>query len=111
MRLPSLLADWFWRVDAFLGGGVEPDRARRFAAAHPVRLGLISGLAFGGFFVLISAPSGTESAFTWPSLLGCLGGAAVMGMLFAGAGYFGRRQQRHYGYYPHEVPDEPGASM
>ncbi|WP_214325296.1 hypothetical protein [Nonomuraea sediminis] len=103
MRVLRLLADLFWRVDAFLGGDVKPHRGQRFAAAHPLRLGLIVGSAFGGLFgviVLISAALGAEYAFTLSSLLVCLGGAVFMGVFFVGVGYFGRWQQRHYGYYP-----------
>ncbi|MEU4233914.1 hypothetical protein AB0F17_57390 [Nonomuraea sp. NPDC026600] len=112
MRLLRLLAGWYWRLDAFLDGDVRPHRGQRFAAAHPVRLGLIVGPAFGalmGVIVLMCAALGAKYAFTLFSLLFCLGGAVVMGVFFVGLGYLGRWQQRHYGYYPHEVQDEPGS--
>ncbi|MFI7153933.1 hypothetical protein ACIBO2_54230 [Nonomuraea sp. NPDC050022] len=63
-----------------------------------------------GVIVLISAALGAEDALTLVSLLVCLGGAVLMGVFFVGLGYFGRRQQRHYGYYPHEAQDEPGSN-
>jgi hypothetical protein len=112
VRLLRLLAGWFWRVDAFLGGDVEPRRGQRFAAAHPVRLGLIAGPAFGAFMgviALISAALGAKYVFTVFNLLFCLGGVVFMGVFFMGLGYFGRWQQRHYGYYPHEAHGEPGS--
>lgn len=113
VRLLRFLADWFWRVDAFLGGDVKPNRGQRFAAAHPVRFGLIVGSAVGGLLgvvVLMSAALGAEYALTLTSLFVCLGGAVAMGVFLVGLGYFGRWQQRHYGYYPHDAQDEPGSN-
>lgn len=111
MRLLRLLAAWFWRVDAFLGGDVKPHRGQRFAAAHPVRLGLIVGPAFGGLLgviVLMSAVLGAKYALTLTSLFVCFGGAVVTGVFLVGLGYYGRWQQQHYGHYPHAAQDEPG---
>lgn len=106
MRLLRLIADSYWRVDAFLGGNVNPRRGQRFVAAHPVRYGLIVGSAFGAFMVvvgLICAALGAPYVFTLFNLLFCLGFAAVIGVGMVGVGYVTRWQQRHYGYYPHEV--------
>ncbi|MFG2075394.1 hypothetical protein [Nonomuraea maritima] len=109
MRLLRLLADWYWRVDAFLGGGVKPNRGQRFTAAHPVRFGLIMGSALGTFMGvvgLICAALGAPYVFTLFNLLFCLGLATVMGVCMVGVGYIARWGQRHYGYYPHEVQDQ-----
>jgi hypothetical protein len=113
VRLLRLLADWFWRVEAFLGGGVEPNRGERFVAAHPVRFGLIMGSAFGAFMgvvALICAALGAPYVFTLFNLLFCLGFAAVIGVWMVGVGYIVRWDQRHYGYYPHEVQDQSDSS-
>ncbi|MFC4014433.1 hypothetical protein ACFOY2_44930 [Nonomuraea purpurea] len=111
VRLSKLLADRFWRVNASLGGDAEPDRAQRFSATHPVRLGLIIGAAVGGFFgifLLIGAATGWKYAFTLSNLLFYLCVAAFAGLSMMGIGYVERRRQRHYGHYPNEVRDEPG---
>jgi hypothetical protein len=113
VRLLRLLADWFWREDAFLGGDVKPHRGQRFVAAHPVRFGLIVGSVIGGFLVfmmLMSAALGAEYALTLTSLLFCFGSAVFLGVFCLGLGYYGRWQQRHYGYYPHEAQDEPDSN-
>lgn len=110
MRLLRLLAEWFWRMDTFLGGDSSPEDSQRFSAAHPVRLGLVVGLAFGGLLgaiVLISALAGAEHALTLTSLAICVGGAAIIGLVFVGVGYFERRRQRHYGHYPPETHARP----
>ncbi|MEU0568598.1 hypothetical protein ABZ297_24915 [Nonomuraea sp. NPDC005983] len=76
-----------------------------------MRLGLITGATVGGFFViflLISAATGWEYAFALSTLLFCLCVVAFAGVGMMGIGYFERWRQRHYGHYPHEVPDEPG---
>jgi hypothetical protein len=109
VRLLRLLAGLFWQVDAFLGGGVKPHRGQRFVAAHPVRFGLIMGLAFEAFMGVISlicVALGAQYVFTLFSLLFCLGVAAVVGVCMMGLGYITRWEQRHYGYYPHDVQDQ-----
>ncbi|MEU6713905.1 hypothetical protein ABZ897_20735 [Nonomuraea sp. NPDC046802] len=111
MRLSKLFADWFWRVNASLGGDAEPDRAQRFSATHPVRLGLITGAAAGGFFgifLLVGAATGWKYAFTPSGLLFCLCVATFAGLIMMGIGYFERWRQRHYGHYPYEMQDDPG---
>ncbi|MGP3921419.1 hypothetical protein [Nonomuraea sp. 10N515B] len=112
MRWLKLLAGWFWRVDASLGGDAKPHLGQRFSAAHPVRLGLVAGAAVGGFlilFLLIGAATGWEYAFALATLLFCLCVAAFAGVSMMGIGYFERWRQRHYGHYPHEVQDERGS--
>ncbi|MEW1837406.1 hypothetical protein AB0392_05555 [Nonomuraea angiospora] len=97
-----LFADWFWRMDRSLGGAAEPHRGQRFAAAHPLRLGLIMGPAFGaliGVILLISAMAGVARPLTSTTLLLSLGLSAFVGVFFAGLGYFERRRQRHYGHH------------
>ncbi|MEV0626607.1 hypothetical protein ACI2LC_07495 [Nonomuraea wenchangensis] len=111
MRLSRLIAGWFWRVDASLGGDAKPHRGQRFSAAHPVRLGLVTGGAVGGFFLLfslISAATGYEYAFAPSTLLFCLCVSAFAGLSMMGIGYFERWHQRHYGHYPHETQSERG---
>ncbi|MFD0883687.1 hypothetical protein ACFQ08_03830 [Streptosporangium algeriense] len=111
MRALKVLTDWFWRVDASLGGAAKPHRGQRFSAAHPARLGLIAGAVVCGFLgiiLLIGAATGWEHAFTPPTLLFCLCVTVFAGACMIGIGYFERRRQRHYGAYPHEVQDEPG---
>jgi hypothetical protein len=109
VHLLRSLADWFWRIDALLGGGAEPQRGQRFSAAHPVRLGLILGSAFGGLIgviMLVGAVAGAKNVFTLTSLFVCLGFAAFIGAFFVGLGYFERWRQRHYGHYPQDPQDE-----
>ncbi len=111
MRLSRLIAGWFWRVDASLGGDAKPHRGQRFSAAHPVRLGLVAGAAVGGFFLLfslISAATGYEYAFAPPALLFCLCVSAFGAVSMMGIGYFERWHQRHHGHYPHEAQSERG---
>jgi hypothetical protein len=106
MHLARLLAEWFWRVDAFLDGGAKPRQGQRFSTAHPVRLGLIVGPAFGGLFGVIAlglAMAGAEYALTLTSLAVCVGSAVVIGTFFMGMGYIERWRQQHYGHYPPEV--------
>ncbi|WP_214325305.1 hypothetical protein [Nonomuraea sediminis] len=108
MRLLRLLAGWFWRVDAFLGGNARPDASRRFVAAHFVRGALIVGPVYGGLFAVLLLILGVP--FTPPALLSCLGIAVGGGMWFMGLDYFERLRQRHYGCHPHEAQDEPGGN-
>ncbi|MEV5895512.1 hypothetical protein [Nonomuraea fuscirosea] len=110
MRLLSLFASWFWRVDAFLGGGVEPNRGQRFVAAHPVRFGLIMGFASGAFMTvvaLICAALGAPYVFTLFNLFFCLGLVSVLGLCMVSLGYITRWELRHYGHYPHDVQNQP----
>ncbi|MEV0594632.1 hypothetical protein [Nonomuraea cavernae] len=111
MRLLRLLADCYWRMDAFLDGDSTPQQGQRFSAAHPVRLGLLFGSGLGGFMgvlALFGAMAGAKNALTLTSLFVCLGVAAFVGVFMMGLGYYERWRQRHYGHYPHEVQDGPG---
>lgn len=56
------------------------------------------------------AALGARYAMTLTSLLACLGGAVFMGVFFVVLGYYGRWQQRHYGYYPQEAQDDRGSN-
>ncbi|WP_431894273.1 hypothetical protein [Nonomuraea sp. bgisy101] len=105
MQVLRLLAGWFWRVDAFLGGSAEPDAGRRLVAAHPVRGALIVGPVYGGLFAVLLVI--LDVPFTPPALLCCLGIAIGGGMWSMGLDYFERRRQRQYGHYPgvHEPRD------
>ncbi|MFI6738911.1 hypothetical protein ACIBI9_38815 [Nonomuraea sp. NPDC050451] len=97
-----LFADWFWRVDRSLGGDAEPHRGQRFSAAHPLRLGLIMGPAFGallGLILLVIAMVGWGRPLTPTTLLLSLGLSLFVGLFFVALGYFERRRQRHYGHY------------
>ncbi|MEU8252047.1 hypothetical protein [Nonomuraea sp. NPDC048916] len=104
VRLWRLLANWFWRIDAFFGGSARPNIGRRFAASHPVLgaliVGPIYGVLFGILLLLLDVP------FTLSALLACLGIAVGSGLCFMGLDYFERWRQRHYGHYPHEIQDE-----
>lgn len=107
VRLLRLLATWFWRVDASLGGDARPHRGQQFSAAHPVRLGLVAGAAVGGILILISLVGvvmGRGQAFAPSSVLFCLGVAAFAGMSMMGICYVERWRQRHYGHYPPDIP-------
>ncbi|MER6952226.1 hypothetical protein ABT294_50280 [Nonomuraea sp. NPDC000554] len=111
MRLSKLLADWYWRVNAFMGGDVEPHRGQRFSATHPVRLGFIMFLVSCGLFgvsILVKAAADARSALTLNVLIVWLVGAAAMGLLFTGVGYLERQRQKHHGHYPHEDRDQSG---
>ncbi|MFF4623101.1 hypothetical protein [Nonomuraea jabiensis] len=97
-----LFADWFWRMDRSLGGAAQPHRGQRFSAAHPLRLGLVMGTAFGaliGVILLISAMVGGQRPLTSTTLLFSLGFSVFVGVFFVALGYFERRRQRHYGHY------------
>jgi hypothetical protein len=102
VRVWRLFADWFWRMDRSLGGAAEPHRGQRFSAAHPLRLGLIMGPAFGalvGVILLIIGLAGGRRPLTATTLLFSLGLSIFVGVFFVGLGYFERRRQRHYGHY------------
>lgn len=101
MRVWRLFAYWFWRVDKSLGGDAEPHRGQRFSAAHPMRLGLIMGPAFGaliGVILLVIALVAAQRPLTLTTLLFSLGLSIFVGVFFVGLGYFERLRQRHYGH-------------
>ncbi|WP_327087898.1 hypothetical protein OIE66_37135 [Nonomuraea sp. NBC_01738] len=95
--MPNLLAALgrtFWRLDALIGGTKPPPAGPRFAAAHPILLGLIAGPLLGvlNWVILL----GGVPAF----LLYGVGYAVIFGMLFTAVGYGERMRQKHYGHYP-----------
>jgi hypothetical protein len=55
------LARAFWAFDRALGGERPPTRVKMFAARRPLVVGLVTGLFFGGTY-LISPEGGTDVA-------------------------------------------------
>ncbi|MEV4474542.1 hypothetical protein [Nonomuraea sp. NPDC049504] len=83
----------------------------RFAAAHPVRLGVIAGSSTGAlmvFFSLIGDALGAEHALALDALLLCLGIAVFLSVTFVGLGYFGRLHSSRPDGNERTGQDEPG---
>lgn len=77
----------FRAIDRALGGTQPPDRPQRFAARHPLVVGLLAGLASFLFGLVVSDHDSGVSLFPI-SLFGI-----VMGSIFAATGYAERKRQ------------------
>ncbi|MHC5701109.1 hypothetical protein OTC26_006570 [Streptomyces tirandamycinicus] len=81
-------ADVFWSVDRALGGQRAPTRPQRWAARHPIALGLYASAAFALFLLGVSPGEGLTDV-----LIALLGGA-VGGLLFSLTAMAERGRQR-----------------
>ncbi|CAM5500350.1 Integral membrane protein OS=Streptomyces aurantiogriseus OX=66870 GN=GCM10010251_04950 PE=4 SV=1 [Streptomyces aurantiogriseus] len=59
-QLGRSLVRLFWAMDRALGGDRPPTRAQRYAALHPLRVGLVAGAIATGAFALVALTSRTH---------------------------------------------------
>lgn len=77
-QLRRNLVRLFWAVDRAMGGDRPPTRAQRYAAQHPLLVGLTAGVIATGVFAVVALTSETRLTDIVPVLLG----GALMGANF-----------------------------